>query len=228
MVIIIFLVFFITILSGYSTMIGCLLLFIKFDDRNKIIRFSLLFSSIIMLLISVFDLIPASFNQINKIYDFVPSITLLGIFVLLGGILIYSFDSISSIDNKLYKIGIISFISLIIHNIPEGMITFIASSKDIHLGISMAILIAVHNIPEGIIISIPIYYSKNNKKKAIIYTLIAALSEPFGALISLLLINKINLYLYSILLAITAGIMIYLSLLEYLKESFKYKKKMLN
>ena len=206
-------------------MIGCFLLFIRFNDKKRLIRYCLIFSSSIMLYFSFFDLIPASFNQLSKIYEFIPSVMLLGVYVLFGGILVYLFESKKVFDNKLYKIGIISFIALIIHNIPEGMITFISSSKDIQLGISMAILIAIHNIPEGIIISIPIYYGKNDKRKAIIYTLIAALSEPLGALISLLFINKINNYLYAILLALTAGIMIYLAIFEYLKESINYSKK---
>ena len=205
-------------------MIGSLLLFIKKYDRNKVIYYSLLLSSLVMLFISIFDLIPASFNHISKIYEFVPSFMILGIYVLFGGILVHLFNSFNKIDNKLYKIGVISLFALIIHNIPEGMITFISSSKDIKLGVHMALLIAIHNIPEGIMISIPVYYGSNNKKKAIIYTLIAALSEPLGAIISLLFINHINDYLYGILLSITAGIMIYLSLFEYLKESMKYKK----
>ena len=60
---------------------------------------------------------------------------------------------------KLYKIGIISMIIIILHNIPEGIITFITSSSNINLGLKLSIAIALHNIPEGISISIPIYYS---------------------------------------------------------------------
>ena len=67
--------------------------------------------------------------------------------------------SISS-DKKLYKVGFISMIAIILHNIPEGIATFVATNSDITLGISLAIAIAMHNIPEGISISVPIYYSK--------------------------------------------------------------------
>ena len=136
----------------------------------------------------------------------------------------YVLDFTKKSNDKLYKIGIITFISLILHNIPEGMITFISSSKDIHLGLSLAISISLHNIPEGIAISIPIYYGKNDKKRAILFTLIAALSEPFGALISLLFFKNVNDYMFSLLLSLTAGIMIYLSIFELYKESIKYKK----
>lgn len=60
-------------------------------------------------------------------------------------------------------------IAIILHNIPEGIATFVATNSDITLGISLAIAIAMHNIPEGISISVPIYYSTNNKRKPFIY-----------------------------------------------------------
>ena len=126
--------------------------------------------------------------------------------------------------NNLYKLGIISMIALILHNIPEGMITFLTTSKNTSLGISLSLSIALHNIPEGMIISIPIYYGEGSRKKACFYTLIAALSEPFGALISYLFLYNINNFLFAILLSMTAGIMIYLSIYEikYYKEKKMY------
>ena len=80
-------------------------------------------------------------------------------------------------------------IAMIIHNIPEGIATFITTNNDITLGISLAIAIALHNIPEGISIALPIYYSTNKKKKAIFYTLISGISEPFGAILAFLFLK---------------------------------------
>ena len=203
--------FIITLISGLSTMVGSLIIFNRFKNKSRVITFCLLFSSFVMLYLSLFDLIPASFMYINKIYDFVSSIAIMAIYVLLGGIIVHTIDNNTKNNNKLYKIGIISMVSLILHNIPEGMITFITTSKDLSLGISFAISIALHNIPEGIVIAMPIYYSEGNKKKALLYTFIAALSEPFGGLISYLFLSNINDYLFGIILSFTAGVMIYLS-----------------
>lgn len=212
--------FIITIMSGLSTMLGCFLLTINVE-KNKIVFISLFLSSIVMLYISIFDLIPASFGYINKIYEFVPSMMILAVYLLFGGMFVHMISKKRNKDNKLYKLGILSFLVLVIHNIPEGMITFISSTKNIDLGISLAISIALHNIPEGISIAIPIYYGSYDKKKAILYTLIAALSEPFGAFISFLFIDMVNDFLFAILLSVTAGIMIYLSIFELLKEAIK-------
>ena len=225
MVINMFLCFVITLLSGLTTLLGSLIIFINIKDKNKVISYSMFFSSGVMLYISIFDLIPASFSYINKIYDFIPSMAIMGAYGLFGGMLVRYFDRNTNNDNKLYKIGIISMITLIIHNIPEGIITFVSSSKNISLGLSLSLSIALHNRPEGIAIAIPIYYGENSKKKAFYYTLIAALSEPLGALIGIMFINNINDYLFAILLSLTSGIMIYLSIFELYKEGKIYRKK---
>ena len=105
---------------------------------------------------------------------------------------------------------------LIIHNIPEGIITYITSYKNIHLGIKLSLAIALHNIPEGIIISIPLYYSTNSRKKALLYTSISGFSELFGAVIAKVFLANITNNVLGIILAVTAGIMIYISIFELL------------
>ena len=103
-------------------------------------------------------------------------------------------------------------------NIPEGIATFVATSSDTLLGVSLAIAIAMHNIPEGISISVPIYYSTNSKKKAIIYTLVSALSEPFGALIAFI-------FLRNIINDIIPGIMLQIAFCELIPTARRYNNK---
>lgn len=216
--------FIITTLSGFATLLGSLIIFVKTKHHSKIIGISLVFSASIMLFVSFFDLIPSSFKLINKFYELLPTLMLLFIYLIFGGVLVNIISSKTPKNNNLYKIGIISMLALMLHNIPEGIITFTSSTKDFNLGVSIAISIALHNIPEGIAIAVPIYYAKNSKKQAFIYTLIAAISEPFGAFIAYLFISQINDYLFALILSLTAGIMIYLSVCELLKEYFNNYK----
>lgn len=204
-------------------MLGTVIIFLNNKNKNKIISFSLFFSSSIMIFISLFDLIPTSFSYINKIYEFIPTIMLILIYTIFGS-LIVCFLSKKNNNENLYRIGIISMVALIMHNIPEGIVTFISSNKDIAIGLPLSISIALHNIPEGIAIAVPIYYGKKDKKKALIYTFIAALSEPLGALISFLFFRNINDYLFGIILSITSGIMLYLAIFELFKEGLKTTK----
>lgn len=117
-------------------------------------------------------------------------------------------------------------VALMIHNLPEGILTFMTSYKDLSMGISLGIAIMLHNIPEGISISIPIYYSTGNKFKSLLYTLISGLSEPLGALLAYMLLkNFINDLTISIILILVSGIMINLSINDILPEVNKYNKK---
>lgn len=220
--------FLLTTIAGFSTMIGVLLIFSK--KNEKILISSLAFASGVMLCVSLTDLIPESVKLISSKYNIIPTI-LIGLIFIIVGILIASYINIKlPIENKkgsgLYRVGIFSMLAIIIHNIPEGVATFLASTSNIQFGITLTIAIALHNIPEGISISIPIYYSLNNKKKAIFYTLISALSEPFGALLAFLFLSRVvNNMIMGIIFSIIAGIMIYISMYELLPTSLKYNCK---
>ena len=116
-------------------------------------------------------------------------------------------------------------LAIIIHNIPEGIATFMAGCSDSKLGITLTLAIALHNIPEGISISVPIYYATKSKKKALLYTFISGLSELFGAVITSLFLKPfINDVTMGCLFSVIAGIMINISIYELLPSSFKYNK----
>ena len=206
-------------------MFGYLFVFVKTENKRRLISNCLLFSSSVMLTVSLFDIIPSSYAYLAKVYLFIPSILIIDISGLFGALLIHVINTSFKSQNNLYKIGITSMLALIIHNIPEGIITFISTTNNTKLGIVLAFSIALHNIPEGITIAVPIYYSTKSKKKAFIYTFISSISEPLGALIAYFLIDKINnTYFFSFILSFTAGIMIYLSIFELLVEGIKYSK----
>ena len=210
--------FIITFLAGLSTILGIIPIYFK-NDKNKIINLSLSFSSGVMLSISLFSLIPESLHLINNII-------LVLIFINIGFIISSYTDKFISkrITNNLYRLGLVSIIALILHNIPEGVTTFITSSNNLKLGLLLSFGIALHNIPEGISIAVPIYYSTNSYKKAFIYTFLAGFSELIGGIISYIFLSKfINNFILSIILGITSGIMIHLSIFELLPSSLKYK-----
>lgn len=211
--------------SGISTILGSILILIKFKNINKLIIISLSFSITIMILISLFDLIPNSLINIYKEYKIIYG-TLISILVFLLGYL-----TINKINNKikknnssLYNIGMLSMISLIIHNFPEGIAVFIGSLSNIKLGFKLCIAIMLHNIPEGIAISVPLYYSGISKRKTIYYTFLSGISEPLGALLSYIFLKKlINETFLSLILLFVSGLMISLALNDMLKEVLNYK-----
>ena len=222
-----FISFLLTIIAGLSTLIGSIVIFIKNNNKEKIIISSLAFASSVMFFISITDLIPESYNMFKNTFKTFPLIIIILININIGIILsFYIKKYIPEKEDNLYKVGLISMLAIIIHNIPEGMATFMASNTNISLGISLTIAIALHNIPEGISIAVPIYYSTNSKIKAILYTFISGLSEVFGALITYLFLKPfINDFTMGILFSLIAGIMMHISIFELLKTSLSYNKK---
>ena len=222
--------FLISMLAGLSTLIGCLFIFIKPKNINKFIGISLSFSATIMILISLLELIPDCFFYLSNKYNYIYSLILLIFMLFIGYIINTSINKKLNKNNSpdLYKIGILSMIALMIHNLPEGILTFLTSTIDIKLGLKLSLAIMMHNIPEGIAIAIPIYYSTNSKYKAIKNTLISGLSEPLGALLAYLFLYRfISNTMISIILLFVAGIMISLSINDIYKESKKYSDKYL-
>ena len=216
--------FFLTSLSGFSTLLGLIPIYFNVGEEHRLICSSLAFASGVMFSISIFDLIPESFSILEYSKY---SILIVFLFFILGIFISFGLDNLfNNLDNSLYKVGIISMIGLVIHNIPEGIITFVSTSLDYRLGISVCISIILHNIPEGISIGIPIYYSTESKYKAFIYTLIASFSELLGGVLTyLFLIKFVNFFALSILFSLISGLMVYISLFELLRESFYFRYK---
>jgi len=123
----------------------------------------------------------------------------------------------------LMRTGLMAALAIGIHNLPEGLATFGAALSDVKLGVFIAIAIAIHNIPEGISVSVPIFYATGNKNKAFLYSFLSGITEPVGALLGLLILAPFwSPYLIASLLALIAGIMVYISVDELLPMAHRY------
>ncbi|MBR1717798.1 MAG: ZIP family metal transporter [Bacilli bacterium] len=212
-----------SLFASLSTLIG--LIFIKCNSK-KVISYSFAFASGVMISVSLFDLIPESFYKLSFYFKIFPNILIVLIFIVFGVIISMLIDKYITVDNNIYRVGIISMIAIIIHNIPEGIATFVACNIDIKLGITLATSIALHNIPEGVIVALPIYYSTNSFKRAFIYTFMAGFSEFAGSLVALFFLKDyINNFFIGIILSIIAGIMIQVSIYELIPNFIKEKSR---
>jgi len=121
---------------------------------------------------------------------------------------------------NLVKTSIFTFLGVFIHNFPEGMATFIGGITNVQLGIVLAVAIALHNIPEGIAVAVPIYACTGDKKRAFKWSFLSGMSEPLGAVVTWIVLTPfITPSLLSAMLAIVAGVMVYISLDELLPAS---------
>lgn len=133
-------------------------------------------------------------------------------------------------EKKLMRMGLFTALAIGIHNLPEGLATFLAALDDPSLGIAIAIAIALHNIPEGVSVSVPIYYATGKRRTAFFYSFLSGLAEPVGAIIAYMAIvffaggpdGALPAQLTGILFGGVAGIMVYISLDELLPTSRAY------
>ena len=127
--------------------------------------------------------------------------------------------------NGLKQTGIITAITIAIHNFPEGIATFMSALTSLEIAIPITAAIAIHNIPEGIAVAVPIYHSTGSKKKAFWLSFASGLAEPLGALIAFLFLMPFwSPTLNAFVLSAVAGIMVYISLDELLPSAEKYGK----
>lgn len=227
----IFIPLLISSIAGLSTVFGSFVIFFKWKQKNikKFITFCLSLSLSIMIGLSITELIPESTFIIISNYSIVKGITICLLAFISGiGIIYWLNNKISSKtmdDTNLYKLGILSMLALMLHNLPEGIATFMSAYKDINLGIKLGIAIMLHNIPEGISIAVPIFYATKSKKNAILKTLISGIAEPIGAILAFLFFSKfVTDSFISIILLFVAGIMITLSIQKLFPEALKYKE----
>ncbi len=126
-------------------------------------------------------------------------------------------------EKSLMRMGVFTALAIALHNLPEGLATFIAALENPALGVSIAIAIAIHNIPEGIAVSVPIYYATGSRLKAFLYSFLSGLAEPLGAIFGFfILYNFMTPMTFGIVFSAVGGIMVYIALDELLPTAEKY------
>ena len=134
---------------------------------------------------------------------------------------IHNDDEKKEHKEHLYHIGILTFISVIIHNILEGIAFYLVAKTSIKAALLMAGGIAMHNIPLGIEMS---YFFSDKGSKNIKKYVSLILSGTVGSIIGLC-IGDLSTITNLIVLSITCGMMLYIALLELGIESLKNIKE---
>ena len=237
------LAFGLTLFAGLSTGIGGLVAFIYRRTNTKLLSVVLGFSAGVMIYVSFVEILDDAKHYLtstmgDKLGVWITAAGFFGGMFLIAIIdkLIPSNENpheshkIEEMDNckvgsgsKLLRTGVLTAIAITIHNFPEGLATFTSAVTEPKLGIAIAIAVAIHNVPEGIAVSVPIYCATGSRKRAFGLSLLSGLSEPFGALVGFLILMPImNDFVFGILFAAIAGIMVFISLDELLPAAREY------
>ena len=122
-------------------------------------------------------------------------------------------------NEHLEHVGILASVAIVIHNIIEGMTLFITANNDLKAGLLLCLAISLHNIPLGIVIS------STSHKKTTISNIVLGLSTFIGGVIILLVSNIMTDLFVGILLCLTMGMLIYITLVELWPQIFFNSKK---
>ncbi|MGI6724798.1 MAG: zinc transporter ZupT [Christensenellales bacterium] len=231
--------FFLTLLAGLSTGIGGAIVFFAKTIDRRLLSGSLGLSAGVMIYVSLMEILPESVEMLSEAYGDKNGM-LYALLSFFGGILLIAvIDKLipceenphemscavkqGAEDNRLKRTGVLTALTIAIHNFPEGMASFVSATQSLRLAIPIIVAIAIHNIPEGISISMPIFYATGSRKIAMRYSLLAGLAEPLGALATyLVLLPFMSPVLQGVLFGVVAGIMIFISLDELLPSAQLY------
>ncbi len=199
-----------------------------FKDINKLFLDSMLaFSAGIMIASSFFSLLNPAIELSNSWFTITSSFMLGGLIILLCDKLITSMCQ-SKTTIKDLRMSLMLFISITLHNIPEGFVIGVAyaslANNNIIGALSLTLGIAIQNFPEGSAISFPLRREGVNRTKAFIIGTLSALPEPIAAVLGALLVLKVNMIL-PFIMSLTAGAMIYVTVKELIPESQNNKKQ---
>lgn len=217
--------------SFFMTALGSSIVLL-FRKCNKFINDSMLsISSGIMFSASFFSLLsPAlkTYKLLNQNFFLNIFLGFLfgGVFILLNNKII---DKINSYNFQNIKNSFLLFVSITLHNIPEGLAIGVAYGNLLYGGtisaaISLTFGISIQNFPEGAAISLPLKRDNISSKKAFLFGAISGLVEPIFAVIGALLVLRVKQFM-SFILCFAAGAMIFVTIFDLIPESQKSEKK---
>lgn len=176
---------------------------------DKYLDFFMGLSGGIMLAVVTFDLMSESMDQMGVFYTV--------IFTFIGVLLtMYIKDRLDV--SKDMKSGYLIFISILLHNLPEGLAIGSSFMSAESLGMTLAIVIGIHNIPEGLAMALGLVGSKMKISKIILFTVIAGIPMGIGSFLGAYF-GGVFSSLIGVFLAIAAGTMMYVVLEEIFPKS---------
>lgn len=113
---------------------------------------------------------------------------------------------------KLYRSGLLLAVVLAVHNIPEGLASFMTALEDPTVALPIVLAIALHNIPEGMAVAVPVLHATGSRSRAFWLATLSGLAEPAGAVAGYLVLAPVLTGgAMGAVLAAVAGVMVFVT-----------------
>ncbi|MEG2928275.1 MAG: ZIP family metal transporter [Oscillospiraceae bacterium] len=221
---------FLCTLSSLSTGLGGVAIALSKRITDRTMSLSQGFAAGVMLGISVFDMVPHAYiNSLKYLTTGEAAAGIVGLFIsgwvigaLLGQLVVPRYGGESQNQFTAKRMMMITTAVVVLHNLPEGMLTIFSAASDRDFGLRMALAIALHNLPEGMAIAAPVLYVTASRPRAIFQSFMAGMAELLGGIITLLLFKDfIQESFINGLLPIIGGIMCQTSICELIPSGAK-------
>jgi zinc and cadmium transporter len=173
---------------------------------NKNVVYFMSFAAGVLISVSFIHIIPKSFGM----NDTAP------IYLLVGYMGLYLFNRFLTVfvcnerECNTLSIGVIPMLGIGLHSFIDGIIYSVTFNVSIFTGAMAAIGMVLHEFPEGIVTFLLLERAGFSQRRSAIYAfLAAALSTPLGALIAYPFISRIDRATLGLLLAASAGALVY-------------------
>lgn len=224
-----------TLLVGLFILLGSIL-GIVFKQNKKITDFSISIAFGVIITLIAIELIPEILEISLENLGVWKGVLISSILAFLGFVILQQLDMFiphheeenhshkhKCHDERLKHIGIITSVTLIMHNVIEGMGLYVTALSSLKMGLILCIGIGLHNLPMGLVITSTLI-NEFSKKKIIIISIIVSLSTVLGGLF--IFISGINSELImGLLLAVTLGMLIYIAFFELLDQVLRLEDK---
>lgn len=236
------------LIAGLSTLVGAAVVTISGSTSRRLLAGALGLAAGVMISACFLDLFPEAQEYFHHAVENEHSAVLYSVLFMLVGIIIAALsekliphacghnhahdhthhhhkgdECEEECEDDVRRVGIVSMLSISLHNFPEGIALFVAGYEDTTLGIALALAVVLHNIPGGIAIAAPVYYSTRSRAKSLVYALVPSLIQPLGALLAALVLKQVmNEFIMGAMFALVAGFMLFMALTELLPSSRNY------
>lgn len=187
------------------------------------------FAAGVMLGISFFNMLPNSYEDLSQRMNMNMALLWLWGLFLIGWVISVLMSHVVVPDKScqngketIKSVCAITTMVIIMHNLPEGMLTAFSGYSDRRLGADMAFAVALHNIPEGVAVASSVMCLTSSRLKAVIHSFAAGIAELAGGVAALVIMrNLVTPHMLNIVMAVISGIMIQVSLCQLIPGGIK-------
>lgn len=118
------------------------------------------------------------------------------------------------------RTGLLVFLVLMVHSLPEGFAVGTAYEADpSQLGVFVVIAIAIQNIPEGTSVAIPLAATGASGRRQFWMAVATSVPQPIGAVVAFLLVQQVSALL-PVSFGFAAGAMLALTVVEIIPDAW--------